>query len=224
MYRFPKSSLEGGVQLKPIRAVVFDLDGTLVEAKEWHYQALNEALGLFGGRISEEEHQNEFDGLSTRQKLTRLSELGRFPQHLSSLVMSVKQNRTLRLIRSRCYPTTEHLLLMQWLKARGIKIGVATNSIRATAEAMLSASQLSGYIDLLITNEDVRRPKPDPEIYEKATQILGLSAREILVVEDHEYGVSAAEKADCLVVKIGSPHEVRIPLIERELLGPERRH
>ena len=56
-----------------IRAVVFDMDGVLIDAREWHYDALNRALGLFGYAISRLEHLTTFDGLSTRQKLDLLS-------------------------------------------------------------------------------------------------------------------------------------------------------
>jgi beta-phosphoglucomutase len=52
-----------------IKAVVFDMDGVLIEAKDWHYEALNRALKLFGYEISRYEHLTTFDGLPTRRKL-----------------------------------------------------------------------------------------------------------------------------------------------------------
>lgn len=209
--------------MSSIRAVIFDLDGTLVEAKDWHFEALNEALGIFGSGISREKHLTEFDGLSTRQKLDRLASTGNFPAHLAQIVLSVKQDRTLRRIQSQCFPIVEHLLLMEWLVDQDIRIGVATNSIRATAEAMLSAAQLSSYLDLLLTNEDVTAPKPSPEIYLKALKFFDLDPEEVLVVEDNEYGVRAAETAGCQVVQVANPHEVRVHLLEKRVVrrGPE---
>ena len=57
-----------------IRAVVFDMDGVLIDAREWHYEALNEALELFGFTIDRESHLTRFDGLPTRDKLKALSQ------------------------------------------------------------------------------------------------------------------------------------------------------
>ncbi len=56
-----------------IKAVLFDMDGVLIDAREWHYLALNRALQLFGKEISREDHLANFDGLPTRKKLERLS-------------------------------------------------------------------------------------------------------------------------------------------------------
>ena len=52
-----------------IKAIIFDMDGVLIDAKEWHYEALNNALQLFGYKISREDHLATFDGLPTREKL-----------------------------------------------------------------------------------------------------------------------------------------------------------
>lgn len=56
-----------------IKAVIFDMDGVLIDAKEWHYEALNKALALFGFAISRQEHLDSYDGLPTRKKLEMLS-------------------------------------------------------------------------------------------------------------------------------------------------------
>lgn len=57
-----------------IKAVLFDMDGVLIDAREWHYDALNQALALFGFGITRQEHENYYDGLPTRVKLQRLTE------------------------------------------------------------------------------------------------------------------------------------------------------
>ena len=56
-----------------VKAILFDMDGVLIDAKEWHYEALNRALKLFGFEISKFEHIHTFDGLSTKDKLKLLS-------------------------------------------------------------------------------------------------------------------------------------------------------
>lgn len=188
-----------------LKAVIFDLDGTLIDATEWHFRALNQALGIFGESISRLEHETSFNGLPTRVKLERLSNEGRLPKHLFKLVGAIKQDRTLREISSLCFPRVEHLLMLSWLKARGLKLGVATNSIRETAETMLSSGRIRAFFDVVVTNEDVSQAKPHPESYLKACRLLGVAPNEALVVEDHDYGVAAAIAAGCNVLKVEGP-------------------
>lgn len=193
-------------------AVVFDMDGVLIDARDWHFRALNEALGIFGAAISEEEHEAEFDGLPTRVKLQRLSAQGRLPEHVQPIVNSVKQERTLRTAALLCFPRIEHLLAISWLHEQGLKVGVATNSIRASAEAMLGYAGVLPQLDCLVTNEDVVQAKPSPDIYLRATELLTVAPSETLVIEDLPVGVEAAEAAGCHVLQVESPDDVSIGL------------
>ena len=198
----------------PISAVVFDMDGVLIDAKDWHFRALNDALKIFGVEIGREEHLAEFDGLPTYVKLKKLEDQGRLPKHVHKTVAAVKQERTLRVAAELCFPKVEHLLMISWLKQRGIKVGVATNSIRQTSVTMLGYAGIFELIDVLVTNEDVTKPKPDPEIYIKTMKILGVDADRTLVVEDHEVGVRSAQAAGCRVVQVLGVDDVGVPLLE----------
>ncbi|MEY4961584.1 MAG: hypothetical protein RLZZ249_281 [Actinomycetota bacterium] len=201
-----------------IRAVVFDMDGVLIDAREWHKVALNEALELFGAEISDADHALKFDGLPTKRKLEMLSNAGLIPWRLHSLIEAVKQDRTLRIASTRCYPLNNVLFTLGYIKSLGLRVGVATNSIRRTAEVMLGMSGVSPSIDLLLTNQDVINPKPDPEIYLKSASLLGVKPSETLVVEDNENGVKSALSAGCRVLRVSDPSEVTADAI-REALG-----
>lgn len=197
-----------------IEAVIFDMDGTLIEAKEWHYFALNEALAIFGEEITREEHLGEFDGLPTKVKLSMLEKQGRLPKHLHPIVSAIKQERTLRYVSSQAFPRIEQLLMMSWLKGKGIKLAVATNSIRGSAESMLTSVGLLPYLDALVTNEDVGNAKPHPEMYLMTASRLGLKPEQCLVIEDHDYGVTSATAAGCKVHKINTVDELDRTLLE----------
>lgn len=192
------------------------MDGVLIDARDWHYRALNEALAIFGVEIAMCEHLDRFNGLPTRVKLAMLSDQGRLPIHLHEVIERVKQERTLREAAKSCFPRVEHLLMMGWLRQRGCKIGVATNSVRATSTAMLEFAGLLPHLDVLVTNEDVSRSKPHPEIYETACRLLGVKPGETLVVEDHEYGVAAATAAGCRVVQVPGVEQVSTALVSAE--------
>lgn len=202
-----------------IKAVVFDLDGTLVDAKEWHFEALNEALRIFGFEITEEDHVRKFDGLPTRNKLELLSIERGLSKGLFEIIGAIKQERTLRLIAQGLYPRIEQVLLFQWLRSHGYQVGIATNSIFRTASQMVQSAGLEEYLDVLLSNEDVVSPKPHPEIYKLAAKHLGRRPEECLAVEDNHYGIQAARAAGFHVLQVGAVSEVRIQLLEKTILS-----
>ena len=194
----------------PIETIIFDMDGVLIDAKDWHFEALNDALSLFGFFIDRGAHETRFDGLPTKVKLEILSEEQGLPRSLHPLINGVKQERTLRIAAATCHPRAQHLILIAALKRGGIRIGVATNSIRQTTEAMLNYAGILPLIDVVVTNQDVTFPKPHPEIYLKTMERLNSTPERTLVVEDNANGIAAARAAGCKVVEVANPDEVHI--------------
>jgi HAD superfamily hydrolase (TIGR01509 family) len=168
------------------------MDGVLIEAKEWHYEALNRALMLFGMPISRFDHLTTFDGLPTLKKLELLSVERGLPIELHQFINEIKQKYTMEIVHTRCKPTFAHEYALSSLKACGYKLAVCSNSVRNTVETMMYRSNLSGYLDLMISNQDVSRGKPYPEMYIKAIQYFELDPSECLIIEDNENGIKAA--------------------------------
>lgn len=200
--------IKGNKLMSKIKAVLFDMDGVLIDARDWHYEALNEALGLFGVEISRYDHLHTFDGLPTRAKLALLSEQYYLPIQLHEFINEVKQKNTLRKINELCHPVFQHEFALSRLKAEGLKIAVCSNSIRNTIEEMMNKAELSSYIDLIVSNEDVTRAKPDPEMYNLAISRFDLSPKECLVVEDNINGVKAGLASGAYVFKVDTPLDV----------------
>ena len=144
------------------------MDGVLIDAREWHYEALNRALALLGYEITRYEHLTTYDGLPTARKLQMLTVERGLPAELHAFMNSLKQQYTLELVATRCKPVFHHQYALARLKAAGYRLGVASNSVRRTVEEMMERSDLLRYLDVLISNEDVTRPKPDPEMYVSA--------------------------------------------------------
>ena len=147
------------------KAIIFDMDGVLIDARDWHFEALNHALSPFGFEISREEHDNRFNGLSTKTKLEIISSENGLPRDLHQTIFNIKQDQTLRIASEKCYPLIEHQILFSRLKVIGIRIGVYTNSINDTAKYMLQRANVYHFLEVLITNQDVKNSKPDPEGY-----------------------------------------------------------
>jgi beta-phosphoglucomutase len=202
---------------KKIRAVIFDMDGVLIDAKEWHYEALNRALGLFEFHINRYEHLVTFDGLPTRDKLAMLTKDRGLPLGLHDVINNLKQKYTMEIVHRECKPMFQHEYALSKLKARGYKLALASNSVRNSVEVMMKKSGLDRFLDAMVSNEDVKKGKPDPEMYLKATELLGLNPAECLVVEDNENGIKAARDAGCHVMVVRDVLDVTDENISREL-------
>ncbi|WNO03712.1 HAD family hydrolase [Rhodoferax mekongensis] len=191
-----------------IKAVIFDMDGVLIEAKDWHYEALNKALGLFGMEISRYDHLVTYDGLPTKKKLEMLSTERGLPVELHDFINEMKQQYTMEIVYARCKPRFFHEYALSRLKQEGYKLAVASNSIRQTVQVMMQQAALIDYLDLFLSNQDVKIGKPDPEIYTKAIESLGLSPQECLVVEDNEKGLQAAKASGAWLMEVDEVEEV----------------
>ncbi len=91
-----------------IKAIIFDMDGVLIDARDWHYESLNRALSLFGSEISRYDHLITFDGLPTSKKLEMLSVEKGFPLKLHKFINELKQQYTLEMIFTKCKPIFQH--------------------------------------------------------------------------------------------------------------------
>lgn len=194
--------------MKKITAVVFDLDGVLVDATEWHYEALNRSLQLFGFSISRYEHLSTYNGLPTRKKLEMLTVEKGLPVALHGLINRVKQVYTREEILTKCRPVFEKEYMMSRLKTDGYRLALCSNAIRDSVELMVRQSGLYDYFEFLISNEDVKRAKPDPEIYHKALERLGCKPQEVVIVEDAPHGIESGRRSGGHVCEVSGFSEV----------------
>ena len=191
-----------------IKAVVFDMDGVLIDAKEWHYESLNRALRLFGTEINRFDHLSTFDGLPTRRKLQMLTQQGKLPAGLHDFINEMKQLYTMEVVSVQCKPRFGHEYALARLKAEGYHLAVASNSIRNTILVMMERSALAPYLDFIVSNQDVARAKPDPEMYDVAIRRLGIAPHECLIVEDNENGIRAARASGAHVLEVEGVQDV----------------
>ena len=200
-----------------IKAVLFDMDGVLVDARDWHFEALNRALGLFGMQIDRDAHLATFDGLPTRKKLEILSKTRGLPVKLHGILSDLKQKATVELAYANCRPSFQHCYALARLKREGYKLAVCSNSIRHTVELMMSLAQLDQYLDFTLSNEDVKRAKPAPDIYEQAITRLGLKPHEVVIVEDNENGLEAGRRSGGHVLMVGGVEDVTYTRLREDI-------
>jgi HAD superfamily hydrolase (TIGR01509 family) len=203
-----------------VKLIVFDLDGVLVEAKEIHYKTLNQSLYEVSDSdeyvITQSEHLSIYDGLKTSQKLELLTKNKGLPINTYETIWNRKQELTLKAI-SELKTNTQLVVLFDILRQHGYKIACCSNSIRRSVLVMLSKIGLIEYMDLILSNEDVKNSKPHPEIYWKAMSIMGVLPEETLIVEDSPTGLLAASRSRANILRVDSPTDLVFSNIFRKL-------
>ena len=192
-----------------IKLIVFDLDGVLVETKKLHYEAFNKALRDVDTKyeITLEEHLSKYDGLSTRKKLDLLGrEKGLSGMEFESIWLR-KQLYTSRMLRELKFDN-RIIEVLSKLKNDGYTIAVASNSIRDSVKITLLKLGFLEYIDFYLSNEDVRHPKPHPEIYLRAIIESSSSPKETLIIEDSIVGRKAANESGAYLMGINNPTDI----------------
>lgn len=175
-----------------IKVIIFDLDGVLIDARELHYEALNRALDIFGYTITRDEHLSTFDGLPTAQKLQMLTELKGLPKNLYDKIWKEKQTQTREIIDKEFVYDERMRAILRQFKTDGYRMVVCSNSIRESTKMMLIRKGLLEFMEFFVSNQDVRLPKPSPEMFLRTMVKLGVGPKECVIVEDSHYGRQAA--------------------------------
>lgn len=192
-----------------IKAVLFDMDGVLVDAKPWHYESLNMALEKCGfSPISLDEHLSLYDGLPTKKKIEKLAL--KDPKIMASYkdIESLKQQFTIEVARKNLKPQRYLTETVLKLKQEGYKMAVCSNSIANTVNLFMELAGIKQYFDFLLSNQDVKNPKPHPEIYSTAIARFNLSPKQCLILEDNIHGLEAARASGANVMQISDVLEV----------------
>lgn len=198
------------------KLIVFDLDGVLVDSKEIHFNALNLALDEFGDNYIIHRHEQDtvYEGLTTNAKLQILTETKGLPKELHRNVWRRKQEYSAVLFES--ISRDEDLVsLFKFIKSRGIKIAVASNSIRQTLDTCLKSLGVQPYVDYSLSNEDVELPKPDPQIYNTCMEHFNSLPNETIIFEDSEIGLRSAYATGARVEKVVNRKDVYFDRVDR---------
>lgn len=189
-----------------IKLLIFDLDGVLVDTKKIHYESLNSVLDE-PYLITWDEHLSTYDGLKTNRKLELLTERKGLPTSEYDKIWISKQEKTLEKLKD-LKPNKSLQLILSKLVKDGYKIAVCSNSIRKTVLTVLSKLGIIEYMDLVLSNEDVKNSKPHPEIYWKAISMMGYLPEETLIIEDSPTGLLSATRSGSNVFRVNNPNNV----------------
>ncbi|MCY1633778.1 MULTISPECIES: beta-phosphoglucomutase [unclassified Marinifilum] len=189
-----------------ISACIFDLDGVVVDTAKYHYIAWKSLANELGFDFTEEDNER-LKGVSRMRSLDILLEIGGVElDEKTKLELADKKNKNyveyiLKMTPDEILPGVKDFF--NELKAKGIKI--ALGSASKNAMTILNQLELTDYFDAVVDGTHVSNAKPDPEVFLKGAELLGVSPSECIVFEDAEAGVEAAINGNMKCVGIGSP-------------------
>ena len=199
-----------------IRLIIFDLDGVLVDSRYMHYQTFADALRQIKGiELSWKEHEQIYDGLSTKRKLALMVEKGLISKSEVGPLFDLKQRLTQESLVKYIVPNPRIRKLLESCKSRGLRLACASNAVRWSLEESLRLVGIYDLFELILSNEDVIQQKPSPEIYLKVMSTLGVSPENTLILEDSPHGRKAAYESGAHVLEIADPQDTT----EEKLFG-----
>ncbi len=186
--------------LEGIKAVIFDLDGTLVDSM-WMWKAIDiEYLGRYGYECPDE-LQKEIEGMSFTETACYFKEKFNLPVPIEKIkddwnaMAADKYQHEV--------PMKEGMLeLLIDLKQRGIKTGIATSNSRELVDTVIESLDIGEYFDEIHTSCEVAKGKPAPDIYLLVAQCLGVEPKDCLVFEDIPLGIMAGKNAGMKVCAV----------------------
>ncbi len=181
--------------MKDYSAYLFDLDGTLVDSERLKGKALAETCRLFGGRV-EASIYKEVMGESWFHVCNHFFKVAEIKPDVDKFNAKFKVIYQ-ELLLKELLPNPNVKELLTKLKAKGKRLGVVSSAAPWMVDQILSQLELAEFFEIVITNEQVTKHKPDPEAYLLALKMLSLSGADVLVFEDSNAGLISAGKAGC---------------------------
>ncbi len=196
-----------------IRMIIMDLDGVLVDSKDMHFEALNEALAYESDAyvISKQEHQCVYDGLPTRTKLEMLHTEKKLPRASFEAVWIRKQDLFAKKLIESVTPNPDLIALLHALRSKDIELRCCSNSIYLTVRSVLEKLDILDFFSAIYGNDmssvsmksnrpyNNIKPKPSPSVFLLATIDSGFSPNQVMICEDSRVGRQAAIASGCFL-------------------------
>jgi HAD superfamily hydrolase (TIGR01509 family) len=205
--------------MHPIKAILFDLDGVLVNSRVLHYETFRDALKLVCPEkdLSWKDHEKEFDGLSTKLKIQKCIAKGDITEEQGVCLFEAKQKYTQERLPLTIQPRESLKLMLTTLNNQGFRLFCCSNSIRKTLDTTLSLLGVLSLFEATYSNEDVMNPKPSPDLYELAMRQCFLNKNECLIVEDSLIGRTAAYASGAYVLEVEDTEDLTMNLLQDTL-------
>ncbi len=190
---------------KDIQAFIFDMDGVLIDSENRYKVIEKELFGEVGVEIAHDEHIS-YQGCSNPVMWGLIKEKHGLAHSLDHLV-GITEEKVIRYFNSlpEIEPMPGVVGLLQWLKAKGIKLALASSSTIEVIRIILSKTGLDQYFEILADSTEAGAGKPDPAIFLLARKKLGIPKENCIVIEDSTNGIKAARAAGIYCIAFNGP-------------------
>ena len=186
--------------LKPFKAVIFDMDGVIVDSEPRHERAFHEVWEALGYRDRHGINFQDYYGRSDRALWLDFIDKHQPPQTLEELT-AWKQNRLIEILRAE-QPIFDGLPEVVEQCAARWPIAVASGSLHVVIDEVLAMKNLRQHFSAIVSVQDVAHGKPAPDVFFRAAELLGTKPADCIVLEDSAAGVTAANAAGMQVIAI----------------------
>lgn len=186
---------------KPLKCMIFDMDGTLVDSEKVYHEGFKRAFDHFEIEISHEEIVM-FSGLSGEEEITLLDTYTKDRQISTELFDRVLTYTYGEFSADRVALKSHAIELLQYCQKQGLKIGLATSTHEEDATRLLKKLDIYFYFDFFVFGDHVENAKPAPDNYKLAVRRSGFEPSECLAVEDSKSGVTSAHSVGIPIIQI----------------------
>lgn len=188
---------------RQIKAIIFDLDGTLVDSEPNYYASDKKFLQEYGIDFTEE-MATKYIGIGSQDMLQDIKAKFNLDDSLESL-LAKKNQYYFDLAKNNTIVFPEMRKFLQLLKENHFPMAIASGSSLEIIEMIAETTKITSYFDLMLSAEEVQNGKPAPDIFLETAKRLGIAPRNCLVLEDSKYGVEAAKSADMYCLSVPFP-------------------
>lgn len=187
------------------QCVIFDMDGVICHTNPHHVKAFEVFFDNYKVPYSEEEFEEHMYGKHNGYIMSHFFKRSVVGDELRKLE-DEKESIFREIYKDKVETIPHYLKFLNQLKSRNFKTAVATSAPRANLDLIIKALKIEDEMDSMMSSEDVKHHKPDPEVYLKSAERVGVAPSHCIVFEDSFSGVSAALNAGMKVVGVLSTH------------------